>query len=41
MSFENSLRLEIAKLQKYSCEVDQEKSGHVDVVVELINESTS
>jgi hypothetical protein len=41
MSFENLLRLALAKLQKYSCEVDEEKSGHVDVVVELINSLVS
>ena len=32
--FENFSRLEIATGQKYSCEVDEEKSGNVDVVVE-------
>jgi len=32
--FENFSRLEIATGQKYYCEVDEEKSGNVDVVVE-------
>ena len=30
-------RLEIATLQKYICEVDEERSGNVDIVVELIH----
>ena len=30
-------RLEIATLQKYICEVDEERSGNVDVVVESIH----
>ena len=30
-------RLEIATLQKYTCEVDEERSGNVDVVVESIH----
>ena len=30
-------RLEIATLQKYICEVDEERSGNADVVVESIH----
>ena len=29
-------RREIATLQKHTCEVDEERSGNVDVVVEII-----
>ena len=35
--FSQFWRLEIATLQKYICEVDEERSGNVDVVVESIH----
>ena len=35
MFFFQIWRLEIATLQKHTCEVDEERSGNVDVVVEL------
>jgi len=34
MSFEQFSHLEIAAGQRHSCEVDEEKSDNVDVVVE-------
>jgi len=37
MIFPHFLRLEIAKWQRDSCEVDEERSSNVDVVVELIH----